>query len=115
MPTYEYRCDDCGKLFEELQSFSEPPIDECLFCGGHSRRIVSGGAGVIFKGSGFYINDSKKSEKTEKIKPASSETATTSTDAAAAKTESSDTKTVSTEAKPPKETPVKVSSNKKSA
>ena len=60
MPTYEYKCEDCGKIFEELQSFSEPPIDKCIYCGGKSNRLVSGGAGIIFKGSGFYVNDSKK-------------------------------------------------------
>lgn len=61
MPTYEYQCSDCGKKFEELQTFSEPPIEKCIYCGGKSERLVSGGAGIIFKGSGFYVTDSKKS------------------------------------------------------
>lgn len=60
MPTYEYQCTKCKKIFEELQYISEPPIEKCIYCGGKSKKIISGGAGIIFKGSGFYINDSKK-------------------------------------------------------
>lgn len=57
MPTYEYRCDECGHKFEEFQSISAPPVDHCPKCGGVPRRLISGGTGLIFKGSGFYITD----------------------------------------------------------
>ncbi|UCD63953.1 MAG: zinc ribbon domain-containing protein [Candidatus Zixiibacteriota bacterium] len=57
MPTYEYRCTDCGREFEEFQAISDPPITICERCGGKTERIISGGAGLIFKGSGFYITD----------------------------------------------------------
>ncbi|WP_041623454.1 FmdB family zinc ribbon protein [Spirochaeta thermophila] len=70
MPTYEYECTSCGHVFEAFQSISEEPIRECPECGNTVRRLISGGTGVIFKGSGFYVTDSKKnsssSEKKEK-------------------------------------------------
>jgi len=57
MPTYEYHCDACGSDFEELQSIIEPPLEQCPSCGGKPRRLISAGAGLIFKGHGFYITD----------------------------------------------------------
>jgi len=62
MPTYEYECLDCLKTFEEFQSISEPPIDKCVYCGGRATRKLSGGIGIIFKASGFYSTDSRKSK-----------------------------------------------------
>ncbi len=57
MPTYQYICNDCGHEFEEFQSISALPLTECPKCGGHVERVISGGAGFLFKGSGFYITD----------------------------------------------------------
>jgi len=57
MPTYEYRCLDCGKTFDRFQRITEPSLTECQFCGGKVERIISGGSGLLFKGSGFYITD----------------------------------------------------------
>lgn len=57
MPTYQYRCKDCGYEFEEFQSITEDPLEVCPSCGGKTHRIISGGAGLLFKGSGFYITD----------------------------------------------------------
>ena len=62
MPTYEYRCAECGHEFEEFQAISDPPITICPSCGGKAQRIISGGAGLIFKGSGFYITDYRNSK-----------------------------------------------------
>ncbi|HAP42899.1 MAG: hypothetical protein A2087_12930 [Spirochaetes bacterium GWD1_61_31] len=59
MPTYEYECRECGHSFERTQSMSEDAIKDCPLCGQSVRRLIFGGAGVIFKGSGFYVNDSK--------------------------------------------------------
>jgi len=60
MPTYEYGCKNCGHRFEELQRMSDDPITVCPQCGEKTvKRLVSGGAGLIFKGSGFYITDYK--------------------------------------------------------
>lgn len=60
MPTYEYECRSCGHAFEAMQSMSDAPLTVCPECGKEVRRVMSGGMGVIFKGSGFYKNDSKK-------------------------------------------------------
>ena len=58
MPTYEYACTDCGSDLEAVQSFSEPSLSECPTCGGKLRKRF-GAVGVVFKGSGFYRNDSR--------------------------------------------------------
>jgi putative FmdB family regulatory protein len=89
MPTYEYKCDSCGFLFEEFQSMNDKPIDKCPKCNGKVQRLIGAGAGMIFKGSGFYLTDYKKSNsspaklgvetkpaKTEKTKEAKTEKAT---------------------------------------
>jgi len=60
MPTYEYQCKTCGQHFEKMQRFSDNPLTECPNCGGEIRRVIHP-AGVIFKGSGWYITDSRKS------------------------------------------------------
>lgn len=65
MPTYEYQCKDCGNQFEQLQRYSDPPVTECPRCHGKVRRIIFP-AGVIFKGSGWYITDSRKSPADDK-------------------------------------------------
>ena len=57
MPTYEYECEECGHRFEKRQKMSDDPVKECPLCGGETRRLVSGGIGIIFKGSGFYATD----------------------------------------------------------
>jgi len=56
MPTYEYRCTN-GHEFEEFQRISDPPLTVCRVCGAQAERLVSAGAGLLFKGSGFYITD----------------------------------------------------------
>lgn len=60
MPTYEYKCLSCGMNFEAFQKMSESPLETCVSCKGSVQRVVSGGNGIIFKGSGFYITDYKK-------------------------------------------------------
>ncbi|AFN75104.1 regulatory protein, FmdB family [Melioribacter roseus P3M-2] len=59
MPTYEYKCNDCGYLFEEFQKISDEPLSTCPKCGGAVKRLIGAGAGPIFKGSGFYHTDYK--------------------------------------------------------
>jgi putative FmdB family regulatory protein len=61
MPTYEYKCDKCGYVFEEFQSMSDEHLTACPKCEGHVQRLIGPGAGLIFKGSGFYLTDYKKS------------------------------------------------------
>jgi putative FmdB family regulatory protein len=59
MPTYEYKCKNCEEIFERFQKITDPPLEECPVCGGKLARLISGGIGIIFKGSGFYVTDSK--------------------------------------------------------
>lgn len=71
MPTYEYECTCCGHRFEKFQSIIAPPVKPCPRCGKRVRRLLGAGAGVIFKGSGFYVTDYrsesyKKAAKAEK-------------------------------------------------
>jgi putative FmdB family regulatory protein len=61
MPTYEYECTKCHYTFEEFQKITDKPLRKCPKCRGQLRRLISGGAGLIFKGSGFYITDYKRS------------------------------------------------------
>ncbi len=62
MPTYEYQCKKCGHVLEDFQSITAPPLVHCPNCHTDSLvRIMGGGAGVIFKGTGFYQTDYKKS------------------------------------------------------
>ena len=60
MPTYEYRCKDCGHTFEVVQSFTDDALTECPSCGGQLRKVF-GNVGITFKGSGFYKTDSRSS------------------------------------------------------
>lgn len=81
MPTYEYECLKCGRRFELFQSMREKPKSRCPKCKGKVRRLLGTGAGMIFKGSGFYTTDyrseSYKSQKSSesgdspKVKPES--------------------------------------------
>jgi len=59
LPTYEYKCLDCGNLFEQFQRITEEPIKECPKCKGNVKRLIGAGVGPIFKGSGFYQTDYK--------------------------------------------------------
>jgi putative FmdB family regulatory protein len=70
MPTYDYVCKVCSNEFEIFQKMNEPPLEKCPQCGGKVNRKIGGGAGLLFKGSGFYITDYKgNSEKTKKEEP----------------------------------------------
>ncbi len=62
MPTYNYECEICGHAFKRFQSMTDEPVKECPECAGSAKRLISRGAGVIFKGKGFYQTDYKNSE-----------------------------------------------------
>lgn len=63
MPTYEYECKHCGHSFEISQKMTDPPLDKCPKCSHKVRRLIGTGAGIIFKGSGFYATDYRKKTK----------------------------------------------------
>lgn len=62
MPTYQYRCPECEHEFEEFQSITDDAIETCPACKGKTHRVISGGAGFLFKGTGFYITDYRGSQ-----------------------------------------------------
>jgi len=66
MPTYDYKCTSCKHIFEYFQSMNDDPLSVCPECSGEVKRMIGGGSGLIFKGSGFYVNDSKKSTSSTK-------------------------------------------------
>jgi len=65
MPTYEYECKSCSHGFEVFQAMSDLPVKDCPECGKEVRRLILGGAGVIFKGSGFYVTDKSKAAESK--------------------------------------------------
>jgi putative FmdB family regulatory protein len=92
MPTYLYRCSDCGHSFDFFQKFADDPLTECPECGGLIRRVPQP-VGIVFKGSGWYVNDSRDAKKS------TSKTSSDSPDKSAgdAKTKASDGKSATTE------------------
>lgn len=91
MPTYDYECMECRHSFDAFQSMMDDPLTECPVCGRHSlKRLIGGGIGVIFKGSGFYVNDSRKGGSTatkSKTEKKSADTTSGSESSSAGKTE----------------------------
>lgn len=81
MPTYEYECTACGHCFEKFQSMKDRPVRVCPVCKGKVQRLISTGAGIIFKGSGFYETDYKKkgatSSSVSSSAPSSTQSAST--------------------------------------
>jgi putative FmdB family regulatory protein len=66
MPTYEYRCPSCGHRFELFQRMSDTPGAPCPSCGAAAERLLSAGAGFLFKGDGFYITDYRSADYKKK-------------------------------------------------
>ena len=62
MPTYEYKCTKCDEQFEIIQKITEEPKKSCPTCGGKVFRLISGGGGYIFKGTGFHVTDYRSSD-----------------------------------------------------
>lgn len=73
MPTYEYKCAKCKKTFEQTQRMSDKALTRCIYCKGKVERLIGAGSGLIFKGTGFYVTDYKKSSPSDSGKKSSSE------------------------------------------
>jgi putative FmdB family regulatory protein len=71
MPTYEYRCRECGEHLEVVQSFSDDPLTDCPRCSGPLRKVFNS-VGIAFKGSGFYKNDSRSKKASSSSSSSSS-------------------------------------------
>jgi putative FmdB family regulatory protein len=125
VPTDDYKCDACGHAFEQIQSITAAPIKKCPVCGKSKvKRLIGTGAGLIFKGSGFYITDYRDQSYKDKAKAESGDGApkTEKSEAAASTPSNGDaanTKTKSEPAKaeaptPPKSEPKPAKKGKKS-
>ncbi len=93
MPTYQYACTECGHAFEQVQSFSDDALTECPECQGRLRKLFNA-VGVVFKGSGFYRNDSRKPAAAESTSSSSSDSSSSSgssSDSSSSSGSSSDT------------------------
>ena len=97
MPTYDYRCNDCGHEFEIFQNMTDDLLKDCPVCKGRVERLIGAGAGFIFKGSGFYITDNR-SDSYRKAAKADKPSDTTTN----AKTDTTKVKTDTTKAVPAK-------------
>jgi putative FmdB family regulatory protein len=108
MPVYEYQCKTCSVRFERTQSFKDEPVKVCPECGGETYRVI-GATGIIFKGSGFYVNDSKgknsaapaakadkADEKKDGAKPEGTSSTTSETSTPAASTSAAPAATTAT-------------------
>ena len=71
MPTYQYSCTECGERIEAVQKFTDEPLQICSACGGKLRKVFSP-VGIVFKGSGFYRNDSRSGSKDKALNGSSS-------------------------------------------
>ena len=90
MPTYQYQCTECGEGLEAVQKFTDDALTECPSCQGRLKKVFSA-VGIVFKGSGFYRNDSRGASSSSS--PASSKSSTSSSsDSSSSSSSSSDSK-----------------------
>lgn len=99
MPTYSYRCKVCGNEFDIHQSFTDSPLTVCDKCGGSLRKLFNS-VGIVFKGSGFYHNDSKSHASLNATSHSSSSDSASSSSASSSVDSTSSASTVSSSAAP---------------
>ena len=97
MPTYEYKCLDCGIQFDRFQGITEDPIQKCPECSGQTKRLIGAGAGLIFKGSGFYTTDYRSEGYKESAKKDKESSSSGDGDSKSADSKNSDSKPSKTE------------------
>jgi putative FmdB family regulatory protein len=109
MPTYDYACKECGHRFEQFQSMTDELLTICPACDAPSlQRLIGAGAGLLFKGSGFYLTDYKKTSSSGKLKRESTSASSGSSDGSASSESSSGTSAPSTpSSEGPPSTPAK--------
>jgi len=80
MPTYDYECLKCARIFEVFQPITADPIKRCEKCKGKVKRLIGGGSGLIFKGSGFYETDYKRKSSGKITDPSATDKKSSSAD-----------------------------------
>ena len=111
MPTYQYACTECGHSFEQFQSFSDDALTVCPVCDGKLRKLFNA-VGVVFKGSGFYRNDSRST--TTSSEPAAASSSSSSTSSSSDSSSSSSSSSSSDSSKSTSSTTTKSSSSSSS-
>jgi putative FmdB family regulatory protein len=117
VPTYQYACTECGHQLEAVQSFSDAALTECPNCQGKLRKVFNS-VGIVFKGSGFYRNDSRPKETSEKPSTGAESTTTKKADSAPSgdsSTSSSSTSSSSTSSSSSGSTPSSTTSSSSSS
>ncbi len=99
MPTYQYQCTECGEGLEAVQKFTDDALTECPACHGRLKKVFSA-VGIVFKGSGFYRNDSRGASSSSSPATKSSTSSTTSTSSAASDAKPASTTSTSTSPTP---------------
>ncbi|GAA2535388.1 hypothetical protein GCM10010409_06900 [Mycolicibacterium diernhoferi] len=94
VPTYSYACTECDNRFDEVQAFSDDALTTCPKCNGRLRKLF-GSVGVVFKGSGFYRNDSRDSSKSSSTTSASKSSDSSTTPSSSSSDSSSSSSTAS--------------------
>ncbi|MCX5391261.1 FmdB family zinc ribbon protein [Streptomyces sp. NBC_00094] len=94
MPTYQYQCTECGEGLEAVQKFTDDALTECPSCKGRLKKVFSA-VGIVFKGSGFYRNDSRGSSSSSSPAASKSSTPSSSTSSSDSKPAASSTSTAS--------------------
>ncbi|MGW1161922.1 FmdB family zinc ribbon protein [Streptomyces sp. NPDC002513] len=93
MPTYQYQCTECGQGLEAVQKFTDDPLTVCPNCGGRLKKVFSA-VGIVFKGSGFYRNDSRGSSSSSS--PAASKSSSSSNSSSSSSSSDSGSSSTST-------------------
>ncbi|MFF5980809.1 FmdB family zinc ribbon protein [Streptomyces olindensis] len=88
MPTYQYQCTECGEGLEAVQKFTDDALTECPSCKGRLKKVFSA-VGIVFKGSGFYRNDSRGSSSSSSPASKSSSSSSSSSDSGSSSSSSS--------------------------
>ncbi|MDX3640063.1 FmdB family zinc ribbon protein [Streptomyces sp. MB09-02B] len=96
MPTYQYQCTECGEGLEAVQKFTDDALTECPSCNGRLKKVFSA-VGIVFKGSGFYRNDSRGSSSSSS--PATAKSSSSSDAKSSSDTKSSTSSSSSSESK----------------
>ncbi|MFF9900543.1 FmdB family zinc ribbon protein [Streptomyces longispororuber] len=98
MPTYQYQCTECGEGLEAVQKFTDDALTVCPNCDGRLKKVFSA-VGIVFKGSGFYRNDSRGSSSSSAPASSSSKSSSSSSDASSSSSSSSSTSSSSSDSK----------------
>ncbi|MFD3479760.1 FmdB family zinc ribbon protein [Streptomyces sp. NPDC058695] len=97
MPTYQYQCTECGEGLEAVQKFTDDALTVCPSCDGRLKKVFSA-VGIVFKGSGFYRNDSRGSSSSSSPAPSSAKSTTSDTKSSSSESKSSSASTSSASA-----------------